>query len=139
MNFVNTIGIKSVLKGIHIDDRYKVGFLRKDWPFTPAMKVVTKAKGNPFIPIGLDHDAHEYTYVYGDITLRGKNPYQILTQMALKGIMPISKAAMNWSALWTTVDDGRTWVLAKDLNHANCTEHGVALREDIHHCVPSDS
>ena len=139
MSFHNTIRRATVLTGVNIDNRYKVGFLRKDWPFLESMKVVTKAKGKPFIPIGLDHEANEYTYNHGTVTLRGKTPTDILTQMAMKGLMPISTARMNWSALWTTVDDGRTWVLAKDLNHKNCTEHGVALREDIHHCVPSDS
>lgn len=139
MSFLKNIGKVTVLKGVHIDDRYKVGFLRKDWPFLESMQLVTKAKGKPHIPIILDHIAQEFVYRGEDTLLIGKTPTEILTKMALKGIMPISTARMNWSALWITVDNGMTYVLAKDLNHKNCTENGVALRDDIHHCVPRDS
>ena len=138
MSFQKKIGKATILKGTNIDARYKVGFLRKDWPFLMTMKVVTKCKKNSHIPIGLDHAAHEFTYSLGNLTLRGKNPYNLLKQMALKGIIPLGVASANWSALWITVDNGLTYVCAKDLNHKNCTENGVALREQTHHFVPSD-
>lgn len=138
MEALKKIGKKTVLTGTAIDNRYKVGFLRKDWPFLENMQVYTKTKTNPHIPIGLDHETREFVYRHGTIELRGNCPYNILKQMALRSVVGLSTAAQNWGALWVTVDNGATYVMARELNHHNCTENGVALREDVHQCVPSD-
>jgi hypothetical protein len=84
------------------------------WPFQPGMRVRTKGWKGVEHELVLDH-ATQTLHYHG---LSGSTPTEILTKMALNGVMPLSVARSNWSSIWVTDDDGDVNVLGKDLRQA---------------------
>ena len=139
MNFQYPIGSRSVLSGTYIPACYKKDYVDPDWPYKVGMRAVTKSGGQMF-EIMLDHQTRRYSHIPADgVPIVGRTPTDILKQMAFRGLMKLGNAMSNWSHLWVTVDDGYTYVLAKDLRHSNCMDNGTALVKGEHHYVPSDS
>lgn len=135
MSFLKKIYKQTVLFGADIPVAYKTRDVCPKWPFKPNMRLATKDAGST-IEIGLDHENKQFIYQDASIRLVAKTPTAILKMMALNGKIHLSNAMRNWSNIWATVDNGETYVLAKDLRHGSCTDNGLALIEGIHHYVP---
>jgi len=101
------------------------------WPFQPGMRVRTKGWKGVEHEIILDHATQTFHY-YG---LSGSTPTEILTKMALNGVMSLSVARSNWSSIWVTDDMGYVNVLGKDLRRTfsihNDRKFKLQVRVDV--------
>jgi hypothetical protein len=95
------------------------------WPFLPGMRVRTKGWKGTEHEIVLDHATQTFHY-YG---LSGSTPTEILTKMALNGVMSLSVARSNWSSIWVTDDEGDANVLGITLRRAYSIHNNHNLLE----------
>jgi hypothetical protein len=102
------------------------------WPFQPGMRVRTKGWKGVEHELVLDHATQTYHY-FG---LSGATPTEILTKMALNGVMPLSVARSNWSSIWVTDEEGSVNVLGKDVRWAYSVYNGGNLVERKRFDVP---
>jgi hypothetical protein len=100
------------------------------WPYTHEMRVITRCAGQDY-EITLDHVNKKYSFDIDNVTLQGKSPTGILRLMGHFNVISPSYSASNWSCLWVTVDNGKSWVNGKELHHNYIMSHKLHMNTRI--------
>jgi hypothetical protein len=107
-----------------ISKSYVKNHLVAKWPYTHEMRVITRCAGEDY-EIQLDHVNKKYSFDKDNLTLQGKTPTGILRLMGHFNVIHASYSASNWSNLWITTDEGKSWVNGKDLYHNYILNHKI--------------